>query len=171
MGEVIEENQRLRMHLDRVMKDYGSLQMLFHDMVQQERNKSSSTITTTHQETEEPELVSLSLRMSTTDGKKDDHSSKNHGKEKVDNYDRGQDGLALGLDCKFELAKDQETVSSPNPSLEASSGEVKKEDGETWPPQKSLKKARNDQEDEVSQQNPAKRARVSVRVRCDTPTV
>ena len=168
----MEENQRLRMYLDRAMKDYRALQMQFNDMVQQEPNKSSSTITT-HQETEEPELVSLSLGMSSSDGKKDDHfSSKNHGKEKVDKD--GEDDkkvLALGLDCNFELPKDQENEPSPNPSLEASSGEVKEEEGgEKWPPQKSLKNVRSE-EDEVSQQNPAKRARVSVRVRCDTPTV
>ncbi|XP_027125022.1 WRKY transcription factor 72A-like [Coffea arabica] len=172
MGEVMEENQRLRMYLDRAMKDYRALQMQFNDMVQQEPNKSSSTITT-HQETEEPELVSLSLGMSSSDGKKDDHfSSKNHGKEKVDKD--GEDDkkvLALGLDCNFELPKDQENEPSPNPSLEASSGEVKEEEGgEKWPPQKSLKNVRSE-EDEVSQQNPAKRARVSVRVRCDTPTM
>ncbi|KAL3528341.1 hypothetical protein ACH5RR_007663 [Cinchona calisaya] len=169
MGEVIEENQRLRMHLDRIMKDYRALQMQFQDMVHQEPNISNSTISTTHQEThdEEPELVSLSLGMS---------SSKNHGKEKVDDHDDDdgdKEGLALGLDCRFKLPKNQENEqrSPTNPSPEASSGEVKEEAaGETWPPQKSLKNVRND-EDEVSQQNPAKRARVSVRVRCDTPTM
>ncbi|XP_027169660.1 probable WRKY transcription factor 61 [Coffea eugenioides] len=171
MGEVMEENQKLRMHLDRVMKEYRALQMQFHDMVQQEPNKSSSTIST-HRETGEPELVSLSLGMSSSDGKKDDHfSRKIHGKEKVDNDDDDKEVLALGLDCKFELPKYQENEPSPNPSLEASSGEVKEEEGgKTWPPKNSLKNVRNE-EDEVSQQNPAKRARVSVRVRCDTPTM
>lgn len=166
MGEVIEENQRLRMYLDQVMKDYRALQMQFHDMVQSEPNKSTSTVTN-HQETEEPELVSLSLGRSSSDGKKDD-ACKNPGKEKVDIDDK--EGLALGLDCKFGSPKTLQTQTSPNPSLETSSEEVKEEAGETWSPQKSVKNARNG-EDEVSQQNPAKRARVSVRVRCDTPTV
>ena len=171
MGEVMEENQKLRMHLDRVMKEYRALQMQFHDMVQQEPNKSSSTIST-HRETGEPELVSLSLGMSSSDGKKDDYfSRKTHGKEKVDNDADDKEVLALGLDCKFELPKYQENEPSPTPSREASSGEVKEEEGgKTWPPKNSLKNVRNE-EDEVSQQNPAKRARVSVRVRCDTPTV
>lgn len=172
MGEVMEENQRLRMHLDQVMKDYRALQLKFHDIIQQETNKSSSTITT-HQETEEPELVCLSLGMSSSDGKKDDHSSRNHGKEKVDHKDDDDDKevLALGMDYKFELPKDQENEPSPNPTREASSEEVKEEErGETWPPKESFKNVRNE-EDEVSQQNPAKRARVSVRVRCDTPTM
>ncbi|XP_027121704.1 WRKY transcription factor 72A-like isoform X2 [Coffea arabica] len=171
MGEVMEENQKLRMHLDRVMKEYRALQMQFHDMVQQEPNKSSSTIST-HRETGEPELVSLSLGMSSSDGKKDDYfSRKTHGKEKVDNDADDKEVLALGLDCKFELPKYQENEPSPTPSLEASSGEVKEEEGgKTWPPKNSLKNVRNE-EDEVSQQTSVKRARVSVRVRCDTPTM
>lgn len=172
MGEVIEENQRLKMYLDRVMKDYRALQMQFYEMVQQEPNKSSSTITTTHQENEEPELVSLSLGRSSSDGKKDDNACKNHGKEKMNEDDK--ECLALGLECKFELPKNNDNAqpeNSPNPSLGTSSDEVKEEAGETWPPQKSSKTGRTGGEEEVSQQNPTKRARVSVRVRCDTPTV
>ncbi|CAI9112254.1 OLC1v1012674C1 [Oldenlandia corymbosa var. corymbosa] len=187
MGEVIEENQRLKMDLDRVTKLYRALQMQFHEMVQQEPNKSSSTVTnttTTHpgeSSDQEPELISLSLgRTSSNDGimKKEN----NHGKEKMDiddDDDDDKEGLALGLDCKFELPKNNnhnkhtpQSENSPNPSLETSSDEAREEAGETWPPKKNLKTARSGEDNEVSQaQNPTKRARVSVRVRCDTPTM
>ncbi|KAL0307895.1 UNVERIFIED_CONTAM: WRKY transcription factor 72A [Sesamum angustifolium] len=78
--------------------------------------------------------------------------------------------LTLGLDCKFEAPKKLPTEPSPNPSPENSLEDAKEEAGETWPP-KTMTNVRDGGDDEISQQNPAKRARVSVRVRCDTPTV
>ncbi|KAL2492912.1 putative WRKY transcription factor 72 [Abeliophyllum distichum] len=103
MGEVIEENQRLRMRLDRILKDYRNLQMQYQDVVQQEAAKKP---TSPVQDTEEEsaELISLSLGMSSSDPFiKKDGSCKISRKEKLDEKLEKQGSLDLGLDCKFEV--------------------------------------------------------------------
>lgn len=161
----MEENQRLKMYLERMMKDYRTLQMQFQGMVEKEGEKPGSSDDTP----QESELVSLSLgRASAAEMKREDVQQRSVGKDKVGDGDNDnkKEGLTLGLDCKFQ------SLQPNNPSTDNSSDEeVKEENGETWPPSKVLKTMRSSGEDEVSQQNPAKRARVSVRVRCDAPTV
>ncbi|XP_059303916.1 WRKY transcription factor 72A-like isoform X1 [Lycium ferocissimum] len=163
MEEVMEENQRLKTHLDRIMKDYRHLQMQFQEVVQRDAERSN-----TNNRCDEAELVSLSLGRTSSDTKKE--LSKILSKDKAIEDDKS--GLTLGLDCKFESSANTRTNSSPsNLSPENSLGEVKDEKGaETRPPHKILKTMRNE-EDDVAQQNPTKRAKVSVRVRCDTPTM
>ncbi|KAK8537568.1 hypothetical protein V6N13_096614 [Hibiscus sabdariffa] len=158
MGEVREENQRLKMYLNRIMKDYRKLQMEFYDTVGQDSNKSPVN----HQEQraeeggeEEIELVSLTLGRFSGDSKRDDKgkaSSSSHGKEE----ERGNGGLSLALDYKFKASKsevDDEPLQNP------------------IPPSKALKTTESGGDDEVLQQNPAKKARVCIRTRCDTPTM
>ncbi|OIT33968.1 PREDICTED: probable WRKY transcription factor 61 [Nicotiana attenuata] len=168
MKEVMKENLRLKMHLDRIMKDYRNLQLQFHNIVQRDAEKSNiSIINTRHAECNEAEFVSLSLGRTSSDTKKEE-LSKILSKEKAEEEDN-KGGLTLGLDCKFDLSvKTTPTeFSTANLSEENSSEEVKDEKGETWPPHKILKTMRNG-EDEL---NPSKRAKVSVRVRCDAPTM
>lgn len=87
------------------------------------------------------------------------------------NHDeQAKESLSLGSLCTFEASKSGTNETLPNPSPENSFGEPKEEAGETWPPSKVLKTVRGG-DDEVPQQNPAKKARVSVRARCDTPTM
>ena len=166
MGEVREENQRLKMYLNRIMKDYQNLQMQFYDIIRQDEKKSAATTNNDHQEVEEPELVSLTLGRFSSDSRKDDkNKTSGQGKEE----EKSKEGLSLGLDYKFEASKsDVDDESLPNPSPENSSQEPKEE--ETWPPKKVLKTVRSG-DDEILQQNPVKKTRVSVRARCDTPTV
>ncbi|XP_057514386.1 WRKY transcription factor 72A-like [Actinidia eriantha] len=165
MGEVREENQRLRMYLNRMMKDYQNLQMQFFDIVNQETKESTNTAQSDKKMTEEPELVSLSLGRTSSDPGKDEKAIR---KGKEDQQDK--EGLALGLHSNFEVSKtgpiDESSIKpSPENSLE-----VNKEAGESRPPQKGLKTVRSE-DDEISQHNPVKKTRVSVRVRCDTPTM
>lgn len=179
MGEVREENQRLKKYLDRMMEDYQTLQMQYHD-IQQKAIKSSKddNATNNHQDDDESEqLVSLSLGSFSSKRKKVEEKNKSPstqvGKEKDTDDEKS---LSLGLDCKYEApAKSSSTTTDQvplsNPSPASSVEEVRKEEaGETWPPKKVLKTMRSI-EDEVAQQNPVKKARVSVRARCDTPTV
>ncbi|THG22590.1 probable WRKY transcription factor 61 [Camellia sinensis] len=167
MGEAREENRRLRMHLNQIMKDYQTLQMQFHDIVGRGATKESTNTTrTSHQETEEPEFVSLSLGRTSSDSRKDiEKPSK--GKEDLED----KQGLALGLDCKFEVPKTTPIETSLKLSPENSSNEVKDEAGETWPPPKGVKTMRSGDDEEVLLGNSVKKARVSVRIRCDTPTM
>lgn len=167
MGEVREENHRLKMHLNRIMKDYQTLQMQFDNIVKQEA-KESPIIAHTQEAIDEPELISLSLGRSTSSEPRKDQNPRKLKEDQEEN----DEGLALRLDSSaFEMPKigpsteNSLKATSPENSLEAN-----KEASEGWPPHKVLKTMRRE-DDEVSEQNPVKKARVSVRVRCDTPTV
>nr|QWQ79456.1 WRKY34 [Juglans sigillata] len=162
MGEVREENQRLKKSLDRIMKDYQNLQMKFFDIVQKDRIKTTNN-TNNHQEIEESDqIVSLCLGRVTHDTKED---KKTVVSSKLKEDDQAKEtSLTLGLDRRFELS-DQSKVNAK--SFE----ELKKEARETcWQHSKVLKTKRSG-DDEVQQQNPVKKARVSVRARCNTPTM
>lgn len=179
MHEVREENKRLRTYLDKMMKDYQSLQTQFNNIVHEKDSpkKSPYNRALSHQENREQKHetpddfdVSLSLgRSSSSELRRDNvrkHSSSPQKAEtstKTVEQDKDE-GLRLGLDCRFDtqpsvLSKEGLPESSPEHSLDDEK-EVQAQKSEKAP-----------EDDEVSHQNPAKKARVSVRVRCDTPTV
>ncbi|XP_022751909.1 probable WRKY transcription factor 72 [Durio zibethinus] len=167
MGEVKEENERLKMMLEQIQQDYKSLQLRFFEILQQgvAKKPTDSSAPSHNGEAPEPELVSLSLGRSSTDSKKVEKTTSS---SKTKNVPEIKAGLTLGLDSKFQLST--EIVSNPSP--ENSSEEPKEDDaGETWPPSKTEKTTRNGDEDQVTQQSHVKRARVSVRARCDAPTM
>ncbi|KAL9257565.1 WRKY transcription factor 72A-like protein [Drosera capensis] len=191
MGEVMEENQRLRSYLEGIMKDYHALQMKFYEFARQDQPKPSinipsiiNTNTAPQQadDRDEAELVSLSLgrSLSINSKNKSTFSISDKGKETspitttMDETKEGSDSLALGLDSKYEASKGVmaaadtgAAISSTENSLEEPKDEAA---GETWPPSKMLKNVRSG-DDDVIQQPPVKKARVSVRARCDTPTM
>lgn len=70
---------------------------------------------------------------------------------------------------KFRNAN--ETLPNPSSPVNIFKDKPKEEVEETWPPPKVLKTMPSGGEDEVAQQCPLKKARVCVRMRCDTPTV
>ncbi|TKY65205.1 WRKY transcription factor 72 [Spatholobus suberectus] len=163
MGEVKKENGRLKMMLERVEKDYHSLQLRFFDILHKDVSKKGvADSSTSHDETEEPELVSLCLGRSPKEPKKEARiGDSNKPKEKD-----GGPNLTLGLDSKHLLSMEVVSDSSPMNSSE----EPKEAEAEgTLSPNQSAKMM-NVNED-MSDQMPAKRARVSVRARCDTPTM
>ncbi|KAG8638884.1 hypothetical protein MANES_14G075800v8 [Manihot esculenta] len=176
MGEVREENKRLKMHLGQMMKDYQALHMKFYDIIQQdETKKSTSTVDNSHQAFEEPELVSLSLGRFSSESKNDGKSKTySHGKDEEDEKANNEGDLSLRLDCKFEVSKFRnanETLPNPSSPVNIFKDKPKEEVEETWPPPKVLKTMPSGGEDEVAQQCPLKKARVYVRMRCDTPTM
>ncbi|XP_050375196.1 WRKY transcription factor 72A-like [Argentina anserina] len=186
-GEVREENERLKVLLARTMKDYQNLQMHFLDIIQKEKRKKGTMDTSSsadHQGTvpaEPDELVSLSLgrtSSSTTSSSHEHYLRKDHHeivkKTSRDSNDEvmHEPGLALELGCRSSepAATDHETMKVNSSSEYNSSVGDPKEDevAEIWPPSKMLRT----RDDDVSQQlTHLKKARVSVRARCDTPTL
>src|ERR1044072_5357518 len=105
MGEVKQENERLKMMLDRVEKDYNSLQLRFFDILHKEvSNKGvaeNSSTSHDHDESEEPELVSLYLGRGPRESKKGAIvENLNQPREKRD----VEVNLSLGLESKYMLS-------------------------------------------------------------------
>ncbi|KAI3686485.1 hypothetical protein L1987_80163 [Smallanthus sonchifolius] len=143
MGEVREENQRLRVHLDQIMKDYQTLQKKFQDIFHQQQQQISTAIN--RQTDDESELVSLSLgRSSSVEPIKKDKRSSTPTKSAEEL------GLALST-------AESPVIPSPDNSLE----EAKDDAGETSTPQKPSTQKRNGDDQEVLQQNPAKKTRMN----------
>ncbi|KAL2321956.1 hypothetical protein Fmac_026335 [Flemingia macrophylla] len=155
MGVVIEENERLKVRLNKIMSEYRTLEMQFQDMLKQGTTKKGEK-GNEEKLLEESDLVSLSLgRVGSTNINNQKSDEKIIKVSKASKDDEGE--LTLGLECKFETSKS----GSPENSCEV----AKEEGGGT-----QIKRTR-DTEDEVAEQNPAKKPRVSVRARCDTPTM
>lgn len=169
MGEVREENERLKMLLARIVEDYKSLQSQFSNLIQQERGKTPVASPTDINDFHEPELVSLRLGPSSSTHEREEKLSAN--KKRGEDHDGG--GLSLALERKFEGSRNgTNEVPTLNLSSENSFEDTKEQEaGEPWPPSKIHKNNVRNDDDEVSQQLQVKKARVSVRARCDTPTV
>lgn len=162
MVEVREENERLKMILTQITEDYQSLS----DIVRREQAKKP--IKNTAEDDEVEETISLRLGTSSSGQRKEDKMKIVTGKD----GERFGGCLTLGLNMKFEGSDDSLKEPVLNLSSDNSSEELKEEDtgAEPWPPSKAAKSARTG-DDEVSQQPLVKKARVSVRARCDGPTV
>lgn len=184
MGEVIrEEKERLKTAL--IKKDYNSLQLRFFDIVKQDHQvenldhhdlKNPSMVNSSpnnlQNQSEEVELVSLSLGRITSNGQ---YRAKNLPTEQkninYDHQDLKANDLSLGLGSETKISTE---IIASDESAENSSEYQAKELTEF--PKKNSNMRNNDNgdhNDEVSheQSQPAKRARVCVRARCDTPTV
>ncbi|KAF3431419.1 hypothetical protein FNV43_RR26150 [Rhamnella rubrinervis] len=181
MGEVREENERLKLVLARIMKEYQSLQLHFFDILRQEEAKKPENTTAEHhdnntnQENEEPELVCLSLgKISTADKSKKDEKKTNNvvviTNGRKDHNEELNGGLELGLGCRTsEILKNN--ISSSDNSFEEPNKEEEQTDQIWSSPSKIQKTTKSSGDDEVSQQTHMKKARVSVRTRCDAPTM
>ncbi|KAF0910756.1 hypothetical protein E2562_004742 [Oryza meyeriana var. granulata] len=181
MGEVREENERLKTLLSRISQDYRSLQLHFYDVLQKgHAKKLPDSPTTLPTDKEEPEFVSLSLGMSTSKRKKEDKSTIGEVKGSTEDFLKTKEaGLSLGLsDCGVsannsdKVQPDVMTL-SPEGSFEDAKDDTV-ETTEQWPPSKMLKNVRSagtEAKDDIAPQPQVKKARVSVRARCDAPTM
>ncbi|CAA6660897.1 unnamed protein product [Spirodela intermedia] len=143
------------MILARIMNDYQSLQTHLFDVVNKVDKKSPENAEA-DRETEEPELVSLSLGTSSWRHNKEEKAA-TRTRPKEDEQVNGE--LSLGLGTQSNSSHDNSFEDTKEEGV-----------GELWPPSKALKTMRPG-EDEVSQHIHVKKARVSVRARCDAPTM
>ncbi|KAF5457162.1 hypothetical protein F2P56_021287 [Juglans regia] len=166
MGEVKEENERLKMMLDKIEKDYQSLQLCFFDIIKQEASKRCTESAPSHEQIdqESDQLVSLCLGRSTPSHelKRDEKGCNNPCNSKTIKDLEWKYNHNIGWESTEQLASSDPSSKEPNKQIV--------EAGDTWLPSKTLKTMRNG-DDEISQQTHVKRARVSVRARCDTPTM
>ncbi|GAA0141946.1 DNA-binding transcription factor [Lithospermum erythrorhizon] len=156
MRRVREENIKLKKLLEQVENDYKSLQMRFLSIIakNQEPHQESSNKTktfTNEEDNEEPEFVSLRLGRSPSGSNKSDSTTSNSSKMRGEDDGNKDDGLELGLDCSFKSPVTDDL-------------EVKNEKDN------ANKTVRSGDDNELSH-TIVKRARVSVRARCDQPTL
>ncbi|XP_042411902.1 probable WRKY transcription factor 72 [Zingiber officinale] len=166
MGQVKQENEKLKSILAQMVSSYQLLHKNYSNYVEQGKPKPP-TVEGKVEEEEEHDLVSLRLgTSSSTAGQKKPeeiiiNNNNNNNNNSKDHDDSGSEkeketDLTLGLDFKIDGLNNP----SPENSFEES----------TKAPKDSPKNS--SEEDELASQQPqVKKARVSVRARCDTPTM
>ncbi|XP_062111670.1 WRKY transcription factor 72A-like isoform X2 [Humulus lupulus] len=204
MSDVKKENERLKLVLSRLLKDYQSLQTHFFEILrnQEAKDKTNEDIKplmkindsiTAADHNNNHDQLSLSLgrtsSASTTTHTDREPRTNNEKKSSISTSSKGNDDyreglhsnsgkLALGLGTGSTSTDDHQmmkkSTSSDDDILEDNKEEATTEPTEMWPPSKvPIKTVRSEGEenDGVSQVSPLKKARVSVRARCDTPTM
>jgi len=188
MGEVREENERLKTTLSRIVSQYQSLHTHFLDVVKVHEQAAKAKLPAAPAPSlptgadDADDLVSLSLGTRSNGARHKGHerSSSSSGTAETA-ADEGQLSLGLGIARRSGLSADDDKASgaSAAPVLNLSSdsssaGDTAKppaKDADACPPGTARKSpsAGECADDEVQQQ--AKKARVSIRVKCNTPTM
>ncbi|VAH98127.1 unnamed protein product [Triticum turgidum subsp. durum] len=182
MGEVRKENERLKTMLSWMVEDHRSLQKQFDVFHQQGRGKNLAVGSPEHTSptdgVKDPRFFALGLGTSASTST----SRQNLGEEiRTGTNNPDGKGVSLGLSsgCKAVDAAGQSEMKVQPDVLTLSPGGSSEEDAATETTTTSSKAAKNprstgggaEAEEEVAQQPLAKKARVSVRARCDTPTM
>ncbi|GAB4839964.1 WRKY transcription factor, variant 3 [Ancistrocladus abbreviatus] len=169
MGEIRDENERLKVLLARITKDCESLKKNISEHEDEQGSPSD-------RDDQQPQLACLTLgRTASVCSNQAKHVNKpscgelnRSGQEENLNDDDEDEGLELGLDCKFHA---RARYSMKNSSMDDKFEDKVEATDQAWPPSKSLKTMRSVEEDESPRNAPLKKARVSVRVRSDMPSM
>ncbi|XP_062208360.1 probable WRKY transcription factor 72 [Phragmites australis] len=190
MGEVREENERLKTLLSRILSDYQSLQTHFLDVVKVNEQGAKMKLPAGPGPAPAPapppgadddpeDLVSLSLGTKADGVRRKGHERSSSSSGTAETADEGQLSLGLWLSTDDDKASRASAAPVLNLSSDSSSADDTAKPAHAAvcpgsPPSNARKSpsggAVEGAEDEVLQQQ-VKKARVSVRVKCDTPTM
>ncbi|GJN05579.1 hypothetical protein PR202_ga23220 [Eleusine coracana subsp. coracana] len=179
MGVVRQENERLKSMLSRVVSEYQSLQTHFLDVVKQGREQQANKPLPPEEATaaapppvadDADDLVSLSLgtRTNNNGGRRKKGGHERSSSSSGTAGDDSQLSLGLGFTRPSTTTDDEKAGPVLNLSSDSSGSAddtAKQHAGES----RKSPSGGGGGDDEVQQQ--AKKTRVSVRVKCDTPTV
>ncbi|CAI0453551.1 unnamed protein product [Linum tenue] len=195
MGEVREENERLKLTLDKMMRDYSSLRRNFLDFLGNQATATASSSSKMLAAAVDRDDQELSLCLGSGAGTKEDRihekssststtTTTSSGNSKEEEVKAGSCSLTLGRGLTMDHHHAKFPVDNLGCSLDHNTNinprgddESVKEDkaaAETWDPSKAPAKRVHSTEDDSSypdDKTQAKRARVCVRARCQTPTM
>ncbi|CAO2829051.1 unnamed protein product [Amaranthus hypochondriacus] len=183
MGEVKEENERLKKLLSQIMKEYQSLENQISSMMQSKKDQSTETNSSISnnnnsikEDNYDDDQVSLTLGNWSTTNKK--HNYDHNNCKKQENNDRKVEGeLELGLDyCKASDNDPMKDLRFENSNRELNRDSKEGVNMEAWSSSHDLKAKENlnskEGDDQESLHQPqVKKTRVCIRSRCDSPTI
>ncbi|XP_010539957.1 PREDICTED: probable WRKY transcription factor 61 [Tarenaya hassleriana] len=184
MDEAKEENRRLKLSLSKIMRDYENLQTEYNQMVQQQSKKSQEG----HAEEgdgddggggefnkESEEFVSLSLgrRKSPTSSGSMRKDGKKKGLVMAEKNAEEHDGEGLSIALMDYQAMNPYGKEEKEETLEINynNNDDNQNQNQNLESSYGLKNYGDDHDEELLQQNIVKKPRVSVRARCDAPTM